>query len=109
MKITLSLCLLSAAACLTLAGDTPAPAAPRTLGRFRLFHGQYEQIGKAGATPHNGVFKIDSATGRTWMYHMLTDGKPMEGFFEVRNYDRNPQSAEDFLSETNAPTEKPHK
>lgn len=60
MKITLSLCLLSAAACLTLAGDTPphisSPKFTITVGSFT--DDQHREVPV--------TIKMNAVTGETW-------------------------------------------
>jgi hypothetical protein len=45
-------------------------AQPRnaTTGRFQLFQGSFYASGSAGAVHLEGVFRIDSETGKTWIY-----------------------------------------
>jgi hypothetical protein len=43
-------------------------------GNYALSSGQFTAIGKAGTTSTlQGVFKIDTVTGRTWLYDNLQD------------------------------------
>jgi hypothetical protein len=39
-----------------------------TTGRYQLFQGSFYASGAAGAAHLEGVFRIDSETGKTWIY-----------------------------------------
>ena len=58
--------------------DSSATVSPNGGIRYELFQGEYTISNEGTAFKANGVFKIDTATGRTWIY---TEGKMREGKF----------------------------
>jgi hypothetical protein len=62
----------------------PSPA-PGPVGSFQILAGRYaiEGIATTGAVDTDGIFRIDTRTGKTWIYMTGTDnriGKTYDGW-----------------------------
>jgi uncharacterized membrane protein len=71
-------------------GRRPADPSPTTgpVGSFQILAGRYatEGIGATGAVDTEGIFRIDTRTGKIWIYMTGTDnrsGKSYEGWGPV--------------------------
>lgn len=78
--------VLLTAATVALAGDSAPKPLPDRLGRYRLMHAPVTTRTDKGHIDHNEVFKIDSMTGRTWIYRtVIQEGRPAYGWEELRD------------------------
>ena len=80
--VTLLLLLIS----LLVHAQQPPTVASGTPGRYRLISSPVSPLGLKGtANPDTTVFRIDTATGKTWRYMTGLDkeGKIVNGWLEV--------------------------
>ena len=81
--------ILAAALVITAHASSQERAIPGSTGsqRYLLFQGSFLTGDQKGTVDIRGVFKIDTQTGRTWLYGSGTgaDGKLMHGWLPIEN------------------------
>jgi hypothetical protein len=83
-KVALLFCVFGLS---VFASDEPDDSDLTHMGRFRLLRGQYATHGWEGGYEESGIFKIDSATGRTWLFESYQEGtNRFQAFTEVYSY-----------------------
>jgi len=62
-----------------------AQTQPSPVGRYQLFQGRYKVVGTNTSVEQNGVFKLDTMTGKTDQYFAGEgkDGKYAEGWSPI--------------------------
>ncbi len=89
MRSKLPLLLLLPLACLVLGlgatSDRPEPGNP---GRFQIIAAR-----SGGASPRDTVFRLDTATGKTWQFRSeAVRGHLIEAWFPVRELSELPEA-----------------
>lgn len=73
--LVMLLFLLCAGGCSKDTNQPSSPATGEAVGRYQLINGEYSFLGRTAISQSHEVFKIDTITGKSWIFISYYDDK----------------------------------